>query len=84
MNEDQIIALVKETSDEVSARYDNKALRFFLETAKHLTAYLELCGNEQVVDVATGTGNAALAIASALPTGRVTALDFSAGMLDGW
>jgi len=35
-----------------------------------------------VLDVACGTGNAALAIAKFLPTGRVTAVDFSSGMLD--
>jgi len=82
MNEDQIIALVRETFDEVSPEYDNKALRFFSETAMHLTAYLDLCGNEQVIDVATGTGNAALTIASALLGGRVTGVDFSTGMLN--
>lgn len=82
MTEDQIIALVKETFDEVSPEYDNKALRFFSEAAKHLTTFLDLRGDEQVIDVATGTGNAALIIASALPAGRVTGVDFSTGMLN--
>ncbi len=42
---------------------------------------LALRGDEQVLDVATGTGHAALELAARLPRGRVTGVDFSAGML---
>lgn len=82
MNEEQIIAAVKEAFDSVSAGYDGEALRFFPESAKHLSAWLDLSGDEHVIDVATGTGNAALAIAGRLPGGRVIGVDFARGMLE--
>jgi ubiquinone/menaquinone biosynthesis C-methylase UbiE len=82
MDEQQRTTMLKETFNTVSAGYDNKALRFFPESARHLAASLVLKGNEQVLDVATGTGHAALALAARVPQGRVTAVDFSPGMLD--
>ena len=82
MNEQQRKAMLKETFDTVSAGYDNSALRFFPESAKHLAAGLDLAGDEKVLDVATGTGHAALAVAARVPRGRVTGVDFSAGTLE--
>lgn len=82
MDEQQRKAMLRETFNSVSKGYDGKPLRFFSESAGHLAASLGLRGNEHVLDVATGTGNAALALADLLPQGRVTAIDFSAGMLD--
>jgi SAM-dependent methyltransferase len=41
-----------------------------------------LRGDERVLDVACGTGHTSLAVARMLPNGRVTGVDFSAGMLD--
>ncbi|MHB8846355.1 MAG: class I SAM-dependent methyltransferase [Nitrospirota bacterium] len=81
-DEHQRRALLKDTFNAVSAGYDNKALRFFSESAKYLAACLYLRGDEQVLDVATGTGHAALAVASRIPRGRVTGADFSTGMLE--
>ena len=81
MDEQQLKAMLKETFDTVSGGYDGKALRFFQASAEHMAILLGLQGNENVLDVACGTGNAALAIAKLLPTGRVTAVDFSSGML---
>lgn len=81
MDEQQIKAMLKETFDNVSAGYDGKALSFFHASAQHMAFLLGLQGNENVLDVACGTGNAALAIAKFLPNGRVTAVDFSPGML---
>ncbi len=78
----QLKTILKETFDAVSNGYDGKALRFFPESAKHMAALLGLRGDEQVLDVACGTGHASLAIARTLPTGRVTAVDLSPGMLD--
>ncbi len=82
MDEKQLKAILKETFDAVSGGYDSKALRFFQASAEHMAVLLELQGNENVLDVACGTGHATLAIAKFLPTGRVTAVDFSSGMLD--
>ena len=82
MNEEQHKIIIKETFNSVSSEYDNKALRFFSESAKHLASILHLRGNERVIDIATGTGNAALAIATHLPQGHVTGVDFSSGMLE--
>jgi SAM-dependent methyltransferase len=47
-----------------------------------MVSLLDLRGDEHALDVACGTGHASLAIARMLPNGRVTAVDFSAGMLD--
>ena len=81
MDQHERKAMIKETFNTVAAGYDHPALRFFSESAERLAACLALRGDEQVLDVATGTGNAALALAPRLPRGRVTAIDFSPGML---
>ena len=84
MSEQQqdIKTILKQTFDAVSNGYDLKALRFFPESAKNMATLLGLRGDEQVLDVACGTGNASLAIASKLPRGRITAVDLSPVMLD--
>ena len=82
MDELQRKAILKETFDAVSGGYDCKALRFFQSSAGHMARLLGLAGNEHVLDVACGTGNAAIAIAELMPSVRVTAVDFSPGMLD--
>jgi len=74
--------ILKDHFNSVSNGYDGKALRFFPESARNMAALLNLRGDEQVLDVACGTGHASLAIAGMLPKGRITAVDFSAGMLD--
>jgi ubiquinone/menaquinone biosynthesis C-methylase UbiE len=82
MDEQQRKAMLRETFNTVAAGYDGRALRFFPESAMHLAAGLDLGGDENVLDVATGTGHAALALATRLPRGRVTAVDFSPAMLE--
>lgn len=82
MDEAKISAMIKDNFNAVSNDYDCKALQFFRKSAEHLTTLLNLHGDERVLDVATGTGHAALAIASLLPRGHVTGVDFSAGMLN--
>jgi ubiquinone/menaquinone biosynthesis C-methylase UbiE len=82
MDEQQLKMIVKETFNTVATGYDGNALRFFPASAAHMASLLGLRGDEHVLDVACGTGNAAIALAKMLPTGRVTAVDFSAGMLD--
>ena len=81
VDEQKMKALMKETFNTVSGGYDGAALRFFPRSAEHMASLLGLSGREQVLDVACGTGHATLAVAKALPRGKVTALDFSAGML---
>ena len=82
MDEQQRTAMMKETFNAVSGGYDSTALRFFPESANYLSGCLDLHGDEHILDVATGTGHAALSVASRLPSGRVTGVDFSTGMLE--
>jgi len=81
MNEQQRKVMIKETFNTVASGYDNNASRFFSQSAEHFAACLELKGHEHVLDVATGTGYAALAVAKHVTQGQVTGIDFSAGML---
>jgi len=81
MDERERKAILKKTFDTVSEGYDIPALRFFQNSAVHLPGYLGLKGDEHVLDVATGTGAAAIALAGSLPRGQVTGVDFSEGML---
>jgi ubiquinone/menaquinone biosynthesis C-methylase UbiE len=78
----QMKSILKETFNAVSGGYDNKALRFFPESARHMPDLLGLRGDEHVLDVACGTGHASFALAQGLPRGRVTGVDLSPGMLD--
>jgi ubiquinone/menaquinone biosynthesis C-methylase UbiE len=78
----QITTILKETFNTVSAGYDNRALRFFSMSAEHMASILGLRGDENVLDVACGTGHASLVIARTLPSVRVTAVDLSPGMLE--
>jgi len=82
MEEKQIKDIIKETFNTVADTYDMPVLRFFTESARHLASFLKLTGAERVLDVATGTGNAALCIAGKLTGGRVTGVDFSSEMLE--
>lgn len=82
MDEQQRKAALKETFDTVSGGYDGVALRFFPQSAQSMVSLLDLRGDEHALDVACGTGHASLAVARMLPNGRVTGVDFSAGMLD--
>ena len=82
MDESQRKLILKETFDAVADGYDNGALRFFSESARVIASSLKLRGDEHILDVACGTGHASLAVAKQLSTGRVTAVDFSSGMLD--
>lgn len=82
MDENKMKAMLIETFNTVAGGYDEQALRFFPASAQNLAELLDLRGDEDVLDVACGTGHASLALAPMLPRGRVTAVDFSSGMLE--
>lgn len=79
--DDSYKTVIKQTFDAVAGGYDSESLRFFASSAAHLSERLGLRGDEQVLDVACGTGHASLALARRLPHGHVTAVDFSPAML---
>lgn len=81
MDENERKQTIKATFDQVAPVYDKHPLRFFTHSSEHLASLLKLKGNENALDVATGTGNAAIALAKILPSGSVTGVDFSVGML---
>ena len=63
MNTRERKEMFKKTFDLVAPGYDNRATRFFTESLTHLVPHLNLKGDENILDVATGTGNAALELA---------------------
>lgn len=81
MDHTQLKDFFKKTFNTVSGGYGHSAMRFFTESAEHVPSYLNLKGDEHVLDVATGTGFVALTVAKKLPYGQVTGIDFSEGML---
>lgn len=81
MNEQERKDLYQKTFDTVAAGYDNPAMRFFVNSVPPLIDLLDLDGNEKILDVATGTGHAALELARHVPRGEVCGIDFSKGML---
>lgn len=69
--------------DEVAGGYDSPALRFFPFSADRVLSYLSPRPGSRVLDVATGTGALAVALAQAVgPQGRVMGIDLSAAMLE--
>jgi ubiquinone/menaquinone biosynthesis C-methylase UbiE len=81
MDDETLKSKVVDTFNAVSAGYDNRSLRFFSESAKHMARYMDDPDIRRVLDVATGTGNLALEIARTFPATQVTGIDFSSGML---
>ena len=81
MDQNELKAKVRHTFDTVCEGYDCPSLRFFNRAAAHLPQVFGFRGNEQLLDVAAGTGIPALVCAAELPRGAVTAVDFSSGML---
>lgn len=69
--------------DSVAHGYDNPSQRFFQFCADQLVSYLKPKPGSKLLDIATGTGAAALAGAQRVgPEGRVHAIDLSQNMLD--
>ena len=73
---------VKATFDLVASGYDNPSQRYFPFCADRMVHKLELKPGEKVLDIATGTGMAAIAAAQhILPEGRVHAIDIAKNMI---
>lgn len=69
--------------NKVSGGYDHEAMRYFPFTADAIIHLLRPEPGSKVLDIATGTGAAAVAAAQVIgPTGRVQAIDLSDNMLD--
>lgn len=81
MDDTQRKALFKRTFDTVAEGYGSSGMEFFHNAAAHLPGIFQLQGDEQLLDVATGTGIAATILAPHLPRGSVTGIDLSEGML---
>ena len=74
---------VSSVFDDVAGGYDSPALRFFPFSADRALSHLSPRPGSRVLDVATGTGALAVALAQAVgPQGRVMGIDLSPGMLD--
>lgn len=74
--------IIQQVFNTVAAGYDNEALRFFKISAERLVPIFSFNGDEVVLDVATGTGVAALELVQQLPRGEMIGIDFSVGMLN--
>jgi len=70
----------KTTFNTVAKEYDN-SLRFFQQSARLMPGYFDPTVPLQLLDVACGTGNAALALAEQLPLATITGIDFAPAML---
>lgn len=81
MEEAQRKQFIQNTFNTVAPDYGLRASRFFHLSGEVMANLLPLTGSESVLDVASGTGATALPLARRLPNGQVTAVDFSAGML---
>lgn len=72
---------VAKAFDEAAVGYDRPATRFFVRSAQALARVLPRRDVSLLLDVATGTGNIALALADRFPRAKVVGVDMSEGML---
>jgi ubiquinone/menaquinone biosynthesis C-methylase UbiE len=73
--------LNRNTFEEAANGYEHPSLRYFALTAQAMADQLTLVGDEQVLDVASGTGHTSVQFARRLPRSKVTAVDISPAML---
>jgi ubiquinone/menaquinone biosynthesis C-methylase UbiE len=81
MNEKEIKEKVKSTFNRASSGYDLPELKFFINSSRYLIDLMRLKGDENILDVCTGTGHAAILAAGKLTTGYVTGIDISDKMI---
>lgn len=77
---------VRDMFDDIAPTYDamNRMMTLGVDLAwrRRCVRMAVACRPEKVLDIATGTGDLAIAIAKALPKARVTGVDLSEGMID--
>ncbi len=81
MDKNKLKAFFKNTFNSVAGGYDHPSMRFFQDSAQRFVSYLNLRGDENILDVATGTGWVSIAIAREVTSGQVTGIDLSDEML---
>jgi ubiquinone/menaquinone biosynthesis C-methylase UbiE len=62
-------------------KWDEWTMRFLKPTGDEIIRLLKITGTDQVLDVATGTGEPGQSIAKLVPKAKVTGCDISEGML---
>ena len=62
-------------------KWDELMMRFLQPMTKEMISMLQLKDSDHVLDLATGTGEPGLTIASGMKSGKVTATDISENML---
>ncbi len=67
---------------EHAAEFDRRTSEIHADLAEKLADMLALNGDEQILDVATGTGRVARPVAKRLRTGRLVGIDQALAMLD--
>jgi ubiquinone/menaquinone biosynthesis C-methylase UbiE len=71
---------VEATFDDVSHRYDEN--RFFAIAASKMAELLPTVDGLEILDLSTGTGAVAIAVAGKRPSASIEAIDLSLGMLE--
>ena len=74
-------AMIHQTFESVANGYGVGGARFFHLSGKEMAELFSLNGSEEILDVASGTGAAAIPLAKLVPNGQVVAVDFSPAML---
>lgn len=74
-------AMIHNTFQTVANGYGQGGARFFHLSGQTMADLHPLEGNENVLDIASGTGAAAIPLAKKLSQGKITAVDFSPAML---
>lgn len=82
MTDPQHKQAIQHVFDTVATGYDHPSVAFFPQTAERMIQHLALAGAEHLLDVCAGTGMVSLRAAQQLPSGTVTGIDLSSGMLE--